>query len=407
MKSECFENASVDLELGPGPMDVFLPHTVKAGSEFVEEEIVTYALVQNQSAIATTSAQVKIRDHSRFCLEAERGPSVDFTQHFTRRIRVVNNATLPLPATATVSITRTACFQPACVLVGALAPGASVVVDVPHRPLGDPSLATIEEYTSYSLKNGGLILATLRYRARMHEYARYLMRYQPSNGGPIRILLCGKAGMGKTSFVRALCSALAPGDLVLCNVVPVAPTGTTGTKTYNLYRCGDILPFAILFDPWGHQPANYEHDEYPMMIDGFVQPGSHMDRPTAEEEAKHKIHSIILFVAADNAGLDRERGIVAQALAKGQNPTIVMSLCESQLEHDTDVKAFRENPNQLPDALEVKRKAISGLCPGAVLQVAPYVADETTKIFERDRLSLRVLEHALHAGRSFQQYNAQ
>lgn len=388
-------------------MDVFLPHVIEAGSELVEEEIVTYALRQHKTELCSTSATVKMSDHSRFCLEAERGPPVDFTQGFVRRIRVVNNATVPLPATATLSISRTACFQPVRVLVGELAPGASVVVDVPHRPLSDDlNLAVIEEFTSYALKAGSLVLVTLMYRARMYEYSRYLMRYQPSNGGLVRILLCGKAGMGKTSFVRAVCSALSPGDRVLCNVVAVAPTGATGTRTYDLYRCGDALPFAILFDPWGHQPANYTHGEYSKMIDGLVQPGSHMEHPVEEEEAKNKIHSIVLFVAASNQGLDREEGIVAQALAKGQNPTTVMSLCESQLTED-EVKAFRRNPNHLPDHLEAKRRAISALCPGAVLQVAPYVGDETTKTFERDRLTLRILEHALHAGRSFQQFHAE
>lgn len=406
--SQCFEKTSVDLVLDPGTTDVYLPHVVEAGSELAEEEIVTYALRQHKKEVYTTSATVKMRDHPRFCLEAVRGPPVDFTEHFVRTIRVVNNATVALPATATVSISHTACFQPACVLVGAeLAPGASVLVDVPHRPLSDDlNLATIEEYTTYTLKANGIVLATLPYRARMYEYSRYLMRYRPSSGGPIRILLSGRAGMGKTSFVRTVCSALSPGDQVLCNVVPVAPTATSGTKSYKLYRCGDALPFAILFDPWGHQPSNYMHDEYSMMIDGLIQPDSHMDHPILEEEAKNRIHSIVLFVAAGNQGVDREEGMVAQAVVKGQNPTTVMSLCESQLNRE-ELKAFRRNPNQLPDHLEVKRKAISALCPGAVLQVAPYVGDQTVKSFEADRLTFRILEQALHAGKSFQQFHAE
>lgn len=407
MVSQCYERTSVDVELGPGEKKtVYLPHVIKAGFELEEEDVVTYVLRQHNTTLCTTSAAVRMSDHTQFYLEAVRGPPVDFTQGFVRQIRVVNNATVPLPATATLSISRTACFQPVSVLVGALAPGASVLVDVPHRPARDDlNLSSIEEFTVYALKVNSLVLATLRYRATMYEYSRYLMRYQPSSGGFIRILLSGKAGMGKTSFVRAVCSALSPGDQVLCNVVPVAPTGTTGTRTYNMYHCGDVLPFAILFDPWGHQPANYTHDEYLKMIDGVVQPGSHMERPV-EEEAKNKIHSIMLFVAASNQGLDREEGIVTQALGKGQNPTTVMTLCESQLTED-EVKAFREDPNQLPPHLEAKRKAISLLCAGAVLQVAPYVGDETTKTFARDRLTLRVLEHALHAGKSFQQYHSE
>lgn len=405
--SELFETASVELEIeANSETTVSLPHVPRAGSALVAEEIVTYALLQRENELCTTSATVTIRDHSHFCLEPERGPPIDFTQPFGRKIRVINNSTAPLPATATLSISRTACFQPISVVVGGeIAAGESRVVEVPHRPATDISLATIEECTSYTLKIRGLFLATIEYRARMYEYSAYLLRYRPSDGGPIRVLLFGRVGNGKTSFVRALFSALDPGGFVLCNLVPVAPTATTGTKNYEIYRCGEALPFVVLFDPWGHQPANYLNNECGKMIEGRVQPGSHMDRLIDEEESKNKIHSVVLFVSASSPGVDREIGIVAQALAKGHNPTIVMSLCESQLRTNEDVKKFRENPNALPDQLEVKRKALCALGPGAVLQVAPYVEDETTKVFERDRLSLRVLEQALHAGKSFQQFH--
>lgn len=405
--SQLYERASVNIvSLQPNQaLSVSLPHVPQAGSELAEEEIVTYALLQDRKEQCTTSATVRMLDHSRFSITAEQGDPVDFTKTFVRRFIVHNNSSVALPATATLGISRTTCFQLVSVTIGEVASGGSKVVDVPHRPLnGDISLETVEECTSYTLRHQGVILATIDRRARMYEYSAFLLRYQPSNGKPTRVLLCGRAGLGKTSFVRSVCSALDPDDAVLCNLVPISAAGNTGTDSYHLYPCGPAVPFAFLYDTWGHQPENYKGNEYLNMIDGVVEPGSLMDKPTEAKEANHKIHSIVLFVGANNQGLEREAGIVTQALKREQNPTIVMSLCETQLDLP-DVVKFRKNPNQLPKDLEDKLKRISSLCPAAVLHVAPYVGSETSKIFERDRLTLRVLASALHAGKTFQQFH--
>lgn len=412
--SQFFEQSRVDFELEGGATKVvLLPHNIRSGCELEDEEVVHYVVTLNRKEDCTISTTVRLRDHSLFSIESEQGAPVDFTKAFTRQFTIRNSSSITLPASATLMIAGTACFQPAFVIVGEMLSGATKTVTLEHRPEDEKkiNLETIEECTSYALKYNGIILKEFTRRARMYEYSGYLARYQPSNGAFIRILVCGVFGSGKSSVICSICTALSPDDLVLTNVAPISPFGGHGTTTFGTFPCGPALPFVLLVDTWGKTEINYAQQELLAMLDGIMKEGASMDNPEMEDDAegkRNKIHSVLMLVPAANLNLDCERAMLKQALTKKYNATVLMSKCDMQLdEAKGETAEFRANPNTPLAVLEAKKATIgAAVGTSAVLRVAPYLLSETTKIFERDRLTLRILELALNAGKGFQTYNA-
>lgn len=410
--SHFFERTKVDFELDGGATKVvLLPHNIRPGCELEDEEVVHYAVTLNRKEHCTISTTVRLRDHSLFSIESTQGDPVDFTKPFTRQFTIRNSSSISLPASATLVIAGTACFQPAFVTVGEMLSGAIKTVTLEHRLADEKTnLETIEECTSYALKYNGIVLKEFTRRASMYEYSGYLAKYQPSNGESIRILLCGVFGSGKSSLICSICTALSPGDLVLTNVAPISPFGGHGTTTFSKFSCGSALPFVYLVDTWGKTEINYSQHELLAMLDGIMKEGASMDNPELEDDAegkRNKIHSVLMLVPAANLNFECEKAMLKQALTKKYNATVLMSKCDTQLdEAKGEMAEFRANPNASLPVLEAKRATIGvAVGTGAVLRVSPYLLSETTKSFERDRLTLRILELALNAGKGFQTYN--
>lgn len=229
--SQFFEHAVVDFELEPRAEKVILlPHIVRPGSVLQDEENVVYALTQRNSEQCTTTATVRLREHSPFNIESEQSIPVDFTRPFMRTFKIHNSSSVTLPATTMLVIISTTCFQPASIVVGEILPSKTKTVTLEHQLADEKTnLETVEECTSYALKYNGIILKEFIRRASMYEYSGYLTRYEPSNGASIRILLFGVFGSGKSSFVNSVCTALSPGDLVLA--VAVSSPHTTPYQT--------------------------------------------------------------------------------------------------------------------------------------------------------------------------------
>lgn len=407
-----FEQARVDFELVGEEAKVFLlPHNIRSGCELEDEEVVHYVATVNRKECCTINATVRLRDHSPFSIESEQGTPVDFTKPFTRKFIIRNSSSITLPASTILVIAGTACFQPAFVAIGEILSGAIKTVTLEHR-LDDEktNLETIEECTSYALKCNGIVLKEFTRRASMYEYSGYLARYQPSNGGFVRILLCGVFGSGKSSFVNSVCTALDSGDLVLTNVAPVSPFGVHGTTTFGTFACGPAMPFVLLVDTWGKTEINYAQHELLAMLDGIMKEGASMEKPEMEDDAegkRNKIHSVLMLVPAASLHFECEKAMLKQALAKKYNATVLMSKCDTQLEDAKELADFRANPNAPLPVLEARKATIgAAVGTGAVLRVAPYLLSDTTKSFERDRLSLRILELALNAGKNFQTHNS-
>jgi len=360
-------------------------------------------------------------------IESVQGPAVNFRDPhgFTRSFRIRNWTLKPLSATTKLCIQPggSKCFQPSFVPVGEVKSGGMVEVDMPHFVVKDTpefrvNLSNIEEVTIYSLMDGDKVLNVLPRKALMCEYAGYLAARLPTTPGERFNVLCfGPKSSGKSSLISSLFTAVDPLDEVQLNIVQTHGLSDHCTKDFRRYLPPDPLPNVQLWDTWGDSPTTYPKDLLSKMVAGELPEFWDMARaPGSESEEEKKqpvkrMHAIVVFVPCSNVK-DNDANLAKLGLkmadelsGSGLNPIYLLSRCDEWMEA-TERSTFLGNPNHRVEKLEELKDILArkvGVPGNTILHVAPYVK-ESSRLFERDRLLLLVLEKILVAASGYEKH---
>jgi len=160
----------------------------------------------------------------------------------------------------------------------------------------------------------------------------FIRDYKPQGKEVVNLLFFGLSGVGKSSFINLLLSILSPS--VVSTGSGAKPRLIDATKTETVkYARYKLTNRIYLWDTFGYNPNNsgYSKNEFDQMLDGMIDPGTHMDSFHANPEAKaaNEIDGVIFVI--DSSALDVKEYITKMkrfydvAKARGKVTTVVVT----------------------------------------------------------------------------------